>query len=176
MPCTLPDATITDMDTDLPDRAQTELAVDKVEDEAALRPWEYIHRVLTSSSQHLVLFIKLQTTEIPAAVSGILNTNLLLRSIVIENEHWLLVGPRDQEDKFMECGAKFEERARSQDKLVFRSGNLNWGADVNQIEDEVTRAAEECSSSGWGATAKLPAQFMAGTIGGFAVWYGLNLV
>ena len=76
-----------------------------------------------------------------------------------------------------EFGVRFQKRARSRDKFVFRLGNLNWGAKVDQIEDEVCKAAMESSwRGGMGMPATLPAQFMAGAMGGFVVWYALSLM
>jgi hypothetical protein len=193
MPGTLaPDATITDTDTDtessyrskselstpnlsVPDRSQTEPAVDEEEDWAAREPWGYVHRVLTTSTRPLVMFLKTPTADIPTAALGALGASLNLQTMLIDNEHWLLVGPRDV--NLFEFGVRFQKRARSRDKFVFRLGNLNWGAKVDQIEDEVCKAAMESSwRGGMGMPATLPAQFMAGAMGGFVVWYALSLM
>lgn len=196
MPGTLPDATITDTstntdtDTDsyrskselsipnlnVPDRAraQTELLVDEDEDWATREPWGYIHRVLTTCTRPLVMFLKTPTADIPTAALGALGADLSLQTMLIDNEHWLLVGPRDV--NLFEFGVRFQKRARSRDKFVFRLGNLNWGANVDQIEDEVCKAAMESSWRGMGMPATLPAQFMAGAMGGFVVWYALSLM
>jgi len=176
MPGTLPDATITDTDTDVPDRAQTEPAVDEDEDWAGREPWEYIHRVLTTSTHQLVIFLKMPTADIPTAALGALGAELNLQTMVIDNEHWLLIGPRGRDVDLFKSGVMFQNRARSRDKFVFRLGNLNWGANVNQIEDEVCKAVMERSSRGRGMPATLPAQFMAGAMGGFVVWYALSLM
>ena len=178
MPGTLPDATITDYRSEsapsVPDRAQTELAVDADEDWAAREPWEYIHRVLTTATRPLVMFLKTPTGDLPAVALGALGADLHLQTMLIDNEHWLLIGPRDV--NLYEFGVKFQKRARTNDKFVFRLGNLNWGADVNEIEDEVCRAAMEGSGRGRSMPAMLPAQFMAGAMGGFVVWYALSLM
>ena len=194
MPCTLTDATITDTDTtnagtdgyrsksessttpspSVPDRDQTEPAVDKDEDWAAREPWEYIHRVLTTSTRPLVVFLKTPTADVPIAALGALGADLSLQTMLIDNEHWLLIGPRDV--GLFEFGVRFQKRARSKDKFVFRLGNLNWGAKVDLIEDEVYKAAMESSWRGTGTPATLPAQFMAGAMGGFVVWYALSLM
>jgi hypothetical protein len=151
----------------------TEAEVDASEDWATREPWEYIHRVLTSSTCPLVMFLKTPTADIPAAALGVLSADLHLQKMLIDNEHWLLVGPRDVD--LHEFGVRFQTRSRTADKFVFRFGNLNWGADVNQIEDEVCRAKIESSRSGR-APAMLPAQFMAGAVGGLVVWYALSLM
>ena len=178
MPCTLPDATITDYRSEstpsVPDRAPTELAVDEDEDWATREPWEYIHRVLTTSTRPLVMFFKTPTADLPAVALAALGADLHLQTMLIDNEHWLLIGPRDV--NLYEFGVRFQKRARTQDKFVFRLGNLNWGADVNEIEDEVCKAAMESSRRGRGMPAMLPAQFMAGAMGGFVVWYALSLM
>jgi len=178
MPGTLPGATLSDCPSALapstPERPETELAVDDVEDWATREPWEYIHRVLTSSTRPLVMFLKTPTGDIPAAAQAALGADLHLQKMLIDNEHWLLIGPRDI--NLYEFGVRFQTRAATQDKFVFRFGNLNWGADVNQIEDEVCRAVMECSRRSRGAPAALPAQFMAGAMGGFVVWYALSLM
>ncbi|KAI0005097.1 hypothetical protein BJV74DRAFT_880994 [Russula compacta] len=183
MPGTLPGATLaaeyrSGSTPKVPDRGATELAVDEVEDWAAREPWEYVHRVLTSSTRALVMFLKTPTCDIPAAALGALGAHLHLQKMLIDNEHWLLIGPRDV--NLYEFGVKFQTRARTPDKFVFRFGNLNWGADVNQIEDEVCKAAMECSArrgrGSGGMPAALPAQFMAGAMGGFVVWYALSLM
>lgn len=192
MPGTLPDATITDTNTNTdtdsyrsksesltpspsaPDRAQTEPAVDEEEDWAAREPWGYIHRVLTTSTRPLVMFLKTPTADIPTAALGALGAELNLQTMLVDNEHWLLIGPRDV--NLLEFGVRFQKRARSPDKFVFRLGNLNWGAKVDQIEDEVCKAAMESSWRGMGMPATLPAQFMAGAMGGFVVWYALSLM
>ncbi|KAF8484678.1 hypothetical protein DFH94DRAFT_715233 [Russula ochroleuca] len=178
MPCTLPDATITDYRSEstpsVPDRAPTEPAVDEDEDWATREPWEYVHRVLTTSTRPLVMFLKTPTADLPAVALAALGADLHLQTMLIDNEHWLLIGPRDV--NLYEFGVRFQKRARTQDKFVFRLGNLNWGADVNEIEDEVCKAAMECSRRGRGIPAMLPAQFMAGAMGGFVVWYALSLM
>jgi hypothetical protein len=187
MPGTLPDATITDTDSyrsksesstpglSVPDRAQTEPAVDEEEDWAAREPWGYVHRVLTTCTRPLVMFLKTPTADIPAAALGALGAELNLQTMLVDNEHWLLIGPRDV--NLFEFGVRFQKRARSRDKFVFRLGNLNWGAKVDQIEDEVCKAAMESSWRGMGMRpATLPAQFMAGAMGGFVVWYALSLM
>jgi hypothetical protein len=178
MPGTLPDATIADYRSEsvpsVPDRAQTELAVDADEDWAAREPWEYVHRVLTTATRPLVMFLKTPTGDLPAVALGALGADLHLQTMLIDNEHWLLIGPRYV--NLYEFGVKFQKRARTNDKFVFRLGNLNWGADVNEIEDEVCRAAMEGSGRGRGMPAMLPAQFMAGAMGGFVVWYALSLM
>ena len=179
MPGTLPDATITDYcrsesTPSLPDRAQTEPAVDADEDWAAREPWEYVHRVLTTATRPLVMFLKTPTGDLPAVALGALGADLHLQTMLIDNEHWLLIGPRDV--NLYAFGVRFQSRARTRDKFVFRLGNLNWGADVNEIEDEVCRAAMEGSNRGRGMPAMLPAQFMAGAMGGLVVWYALSLM
>ena len=178
MPGTLPGATVMDDSTEMtpspPPRAETELAVDDVEDWATREPWEYIHRVLTSSTCPLVTFLKTPTGDIPAAVQGALGADLQLQKMLIDNEHWLLIAPRDID--LYHFGVSFQTRAATADKFVFRFGNLNWGADVNQIEDEVHKAVMESSGRGRGAPTALPAQFMAGAMGGFVVWYALSLM
>jgi hypothetical protein len=178
MPGTLQGAALSDCPSALapstPLRPETELAVDDVEDWATREPWEYIHRVLTSSTRPLVVFLKTPTGDIPAAAQAALGADLHLQKMLIDNEHWLLIGPRDMD--LYEFGVRFQTRATTQDKFVFRFGNLNWGADVNQIEDEVCRAVMECSRRSKGAPAALPAQFMAGAMGGFVVWYALSLM
>ena len=186
MPGTLLDATITDTDSyrsksecstpslNVPDRAQTEPAVDEAEDWAAREPWGYVHRVLTTCTRPLVMFLKTPTADIPTAALGALGAELNLQTMLVDNEHWLLIGPRDV--NLFEFGVRFQKRARSRDKFVFRLGNLNWGADVNLIEDEVCKAAMESSWRGMGMPATLPAQFMAGAMGGFVVWYALSLM
>jgi hypothetical protein len=160
------------MTPNTPKRAETELVVDEVEDRATREPWEYVHRVLTSSTNPLVMFLKASTGDIPAAAQGALGADLHLQMMLIDNEHWLLIGPRDR--KLYEYGVKFQRRGATADKFVFRLGNLNWGADVDQIEDEVCKAAME--SSMLGAPAALPAQFMPGIMGGLVVWYALSLM
>ena len=180
MPGTLPGATIMDGSTEMtpstPKRTETDLVVDAVEDWATREPWEYIHRVLTSSTCPLVMFLKTPTGDIPAAAQGALGADLHLQKMLIDNEHWLLIGPRDM--NLYEFGVRFQTRAATADKFVFRFGNLNWGADVNQIEDEVYKAVMESSRRGpdRAAPAALPAQFMAGAMGGFVVWYALSLM
>lgn len=178
MPGTLPGATVMDGSTETrpstPERAETELVVDEVEDWATREPWEYIHRVLTSSTCPLVMFLKTPTGDIPAAAQGALGADLHLQKMLIDNEHWLLIGPRDI--NLYEFGVRFQTRAATTDKFVFRFGNLNWGADVNQIEDEVYKAVMESSRWGRAAPAALPAQFMAGAMGGLVVWYALSLM
>ena len=194
MPGTLIDATIKDTDTDtdtntdgyrsksesstpglsVPDRAQTEPAVDEEEDWAAREPWGYVHRVLTTCTRPLVMFLKIPTADIPIAALGALGAELNLQTMLVDNEHWLLIGPPDVD--LFAFGVGFQKRARSRDKFVFRLGNLNWGAKVDQIEDEVCRAAMESSWRGMGMPATLPAQFMAGAMGGFVVWYALSLM
>ncbi|KAI9447947.1 hypothetical protein H4582DRAFT_2068517 [Lactarius indigo] len=114
------------------------------------------------------------TADIPAAALGVLSADLHLQKMLIDNEHWLLVGPRGVD--LHEFGVRFQTRARTPDKFVFRFGNLNWGADVNQIEDEVCKATIESSMRGRGRPAMLPAQFMAGAVGGLVVWYALSLM
>src|SRR6266702_1208120 len=182
MPGTLPGTRITDYRPDSSDstppsmaaEGMTEAAVDEQEDWATREPWEYVHRVLTSSTHPLVMFLKTPTADIPAAVLGVLSTDLRLQKMLIDNEHWLLVGPRGVD--LHEFGVRFQTRARTPDKFVFRFGNLNWGADVNQIEDEVCKAKIESSMRGRGRPAMLPAQFMAGAVGGLVVWYALSLM
>jgi hypothetical protein len=171
MPGTLPGTSVA---ASTPERAETEPAVDDTEDQATREPWEYIHRVLTTSTSPLVMFLKTPTGDIPAAAQGALGADLHLQKMLIENEHWLLIGPRDI--NLYEFGARFQARAATQDKYVLRFGNLNWGADVNQIEDEVCKAVMESSRRGWGSPAALPAQFMAGAMGGLVVWYALSLM
>jgi len=140
----------------IPSRGTPELAVDDVEDWATREPWEYIHRVLTSSTCPLVMFLKTPTGDIPTAALGALGVDLRLQKMLVDNEHWLLIGPRD---------------------MNLRFGNLNWGADVNQIEDEVQKeAAAAAENSTGGRPAALPAQFMAGAVGGLVVWYALSLM
>ncbi|KAI0254794.1 hypothetical protein BJV78DRAFT_1182970 [Lactifluus subvellereus] len=177
MPCTLPGTKITDYRSDsspsLPDRV-TELAVDPSVDWATGEPWEYIHRVLTSSTCPLVVFLKTPTTDIPAAVLGALGEELQVQGIPINNERWLLIGPRDVDiDKFR---VSFQERAGTPGEFAVRFGNLTWGADVNQIEDEVVKAVIKNAMRGGGTPATLPAVFMTGTLGGLAVWYALSLM
>ena len=75
----------------------TEAAVDECEDWATREPWEYVHRVLTSSTCPLVMFLKTPTADIPAAALGVLSADLHLQKMLIDNEHWLLVGPRGVE-------------------------------------------------------------------------------
>ncbi len=189
MPGTLPAATtgITDTEDDnrsilglstpslsLPDRASTVPAVGPEEDWAAREPWEYIHRILTTSTRQLVMFLKTPTADVPAAAEGALGAELQLRTMVIDDEHWLLIGPPDVD--LYQFGVRFQDRARSRDKLVFRMGNLNWGANVNEIEDEVSNAVMENSMRGNCVPATLPAQFMAGAMGGLVVWYALSLM
>ncbi|KAI0307081.1 hypothetical protein B0F90DRAFT_516988 [Multifurca ochricompacta] len=177
MPGTLPGTKIVDYRSDstpsFADRI-TEAAVDECEDWAAREPWEYIHRVLTSSTYPLVVFLKMPTVDIPAAALGVLGADLHLQKMLIDNEHWLLIGPRDV--NLHEFGVKFQTRARTPEKFVFRFGNLNWGADVNQIEDEVCKAVIESSNRGRGMPATLPAQFMAGAIGGFVVCHSFVML
>ena len=180
MPGTLPGTRITDYRSgfgstplSIVDRV-TEAEVDAFEDWATREPWEYVHRVLTSSTYPLVMFLKTPTADIPAAALGVLSADLHLQKMLIDNEHWLLVGPRGVD--LQEFGVRFQTRARSQEKFVFRFGNLNWGADVNQIEDEVCKATIESSRRGRGMPAMLPAQFMAGAVGGLVVWYALSLM
>ena len=156
-----------------PDRV-TEAAVDEREDWATREPWEYVHRVLTSSTYPLVMFLKTPTADIPAAALGVLGADLRLQKMLVDNEHWLLVGPPGVD--LHEFGVRFQTRARTPEKFVFRFGNLNWGADVNQIEDEVCKATIEGSMRGRGLPAMLPAQFMAGAVGGLVVWYALSLM
>ncbi|KAI0304000.1 hypothetical protein BC826DRAFT_1100923 [Russula brevipes] len=110
-------------------------AVDDVEDWATREPWEYIHRVLTSSTCPLVMFLKTPTGDIPTAAMGALGADLRLQKMLVDNEHWLLIGPRDI--NLLEFGVKFQNRAHTRDKFDLQFGNLNWGADVNQIEDEI---------------------------------------
>lgn len=148
--------------------------MDEEEDWAAREPWGYIHRVLTTSTRPLVMFLKTPTADIPTAALGALGAELNLQTMLVDNEHWLLIGPRDV--NLLEFGVRFQKRARSPDKFVFRLGNLNWGAKVDQIEDEVCKAAMESSWRGMGMPATLPAQFMAGAMGGFVVWYALSLM
>jgi hypothetical protein len=181
MPGTLPGTRITDYRSDsestppsmAADRV-TEAAVDEWEDWATREPWEYVHRVLTSSTCPLVMFLKTPTADIPAAALGVLSADLNLQKMLIDNEHWLLVGPRGVD--LCEFGVRFQTRARTPEKFMFRFGNLNWGADVNQIEDEVCKATIESSRRGRGLPAMLPAQFMAGAMGGLVVWYALSLM
>jgi hypothetical protein len=178
MPGTLPGTRITDSGTEsIPpstvDRV-TEADVDASEDWATREPWEYIHRVLTSSTSQIVMFLKTPTTDIPAAALGVLSTDLHLQKMLIDNEHWLLIGPRDVD--LHEFGVRFQTRSRTADKFVFQFGNLNWGADVNQIEDEVYKAKIESYRRGREVPAMLPAQFMAGAVGGLVVWYALSLM
>ncbi|KAH8988471.1 hypothetical protein EDB92DRAFT_1000653 [Lactarius akahatsu] len=179
MPGTLPGTRITDYRpsdsvSGLAERAMTEAAVDEREDWATREPWEYVHRVLTSSTRPLVMFLKTPTADIPAAALGVLSADLRLQKMLVDNEHWLLVGPRGVD--LHEFGVRFQTRARTPDKFVFRFGTLNWGADVNQIEDEVCKAMVESSMRGRGRPAMLPAQFMAGAVGGLVVWYALSLM
>ncbi|KAH9965845.1 hypothetical protein BC827DRAFT_772004 [Russula dissimulans] len=188
MPCTLPGFTLTtstptdgqsESPQSIPDRGETEAAVDAIEDWATREPWEYVHHVLTSSTCPLVMFLKTPTGDIPAAALGALGADLRLQKMLVDNEHWLLVGPppdRDDVVDLYEFAVRFQTRAGSPDRFVFRFGNLNWGADVNQIEDEVFKAAMERSRRGRGVPATLPAQFMAGAVGGFVVWYALSLM
>lgn len=180
MPGTLPGTKITDYHSgcesnppSIVDRI-TEADVDASEDWATREPWEYIHRVLTSSTYPLVMFLKTPTADIPAAAFGVLSADLHLQKMLIDNEHWLLVGPRDVD--LHEFGVRFQTRSRTSEKFVFRFGNLNWGADVNQIEDEVCKATFESSRRGREVPAMLPAQFMAGAVGGLVVWYALSLM
>ncbi|KAI9467101.1 hypothetical protein BJY52DRAFT_1182574 [Lactarius psammicola] len=177
MPGTLPGTRITDYrspdSSDMAERV-TEAAVDEREDWATREPWEYVHRVLTSSTHPLVMFLKTPTADIPAAALGVHSADLHLQKMLIDNEHWLLIGPRGVD--LHEFGVRFQTRARTQDKFVFRFGNLNWGADVNQIEDEVCKASIESSMRGRARPAMLPAQFMAGAVGGLVVWYALSLM
>ncbi|KAI9513307.1 hypothetical protein F5148DRAFT_290043 [Russula earlei] len=162
----------------MPDRGETEAAVDEVEDWATREPWEYVHRVLTTSTCPLVMLLKAPTGDMSSAALGALGADLRLQTMLIDNEHWLLVGPRDAD--LYEFGARFQARAAAPHKFVFRFGNLNWGADVNQIEDEVFKEAAVESSARRGGRgtvpAALPAQFMAGAVGGFVVWYALSLM
>ncbi|KAH9002202.1 hypothetical protein EDB86DRAFT_2898590 [Lactarius hatsudake] len=179
MPGTLPGTRITDYRSSdsgsaPPSRVMTEAAVDEREDWATREPWEYVHRVLTSSTRPLVMFLKTPIADIPAAALGVLSADLRLQKMLVDNEHWLLVGPRGVD--LHEFGVRFQTRARTPDKFVFRFGNLNWGADVNQIEDEVCKAMVESSMRGRGRPAMLPAQFMAGAVGGLVVWYALSLM
>jgi hypothetical protein len=179
MPGTLPGTTVVDYSSEwtasTPERAETEAAVDDVEDWATREPWEYIHRVLTTSSCPLVMFLKTPTGDIPTAAQGALGADLHLQKMLIDNEHWLLIGPRDV--NLYEYGLRFQARAATQDKYSLRLGNLNWGADVNQIEDEVRKAVVESWGRGrGGAPTTLPAQFMAGAMGGLVVWYALSLM
>jgi hypothetical protein len=120
------------------------------------------------------MFLKTPTADIPTAALGALSAELSLQTMVIDNGHWLLIGPRDV--NLLEFGVRFQKRARSRDKFVFRLGNLSWGANVDLIEDEVCKAAMESSWRGMGMPAMLPAQFMAGAMGGFVVWYALSLM
>lgn len=180
MPGTLPGTKITDYHSgcestppSMVDRI-TEADVDASEDWATREPWEYIHRVLTSSTYPLVMFLKTPTADISAAAFGVLSADLNLQKMLIDNEHWLLVGPRDVD--LHEFGVRFQTRSRTSEKFVFRFGNLNWGADVNQIEDEVCKATFESSRRGREVPAMLPAQFMAGAVGGLVVWYALSLM
>ncbi|KAH9077082.1 hypothetical protein EDB83DRAFT_1673916 [Lactarius deliciosus] len=176
MPGTLPGTGYrsSDSGSSLAERVMTEAAVDEREDWATREPWEYVHRVLTSSTHPLVMFLKTPTADIPAAALGVLSADLRLQKMLVDNEHWLLVGPRGVD--LHEFGVRFQTRARTPDKFVFRFGNLNWGADVNQIEDEVCKAMAESSMRGRGRPAMLPAQFMAGAVGGLVVWYALSLI
>jgi len=106
---------------------------------------------------------------------GALGADLRLQKMLVDNEHWLLIGPRDV--NLLEFGVKFQNRAHTRDKFDLRFGNLNWGADVNQIEDEVQKeAAAAAENSTGGRPAALPAQFMAGAVGGLVVWYALSLM
>jgi len=152
----------------------TEAEVDPYEDWATREPWEYVHRVLTSSTYPLVMFLKTPTVDIPAAAFGVLSADLHLQNMLIDNEHWLLIGPRDMD--LHEFGVRFQTRSRTREKFVFQFGNLNWGANVNQIEDEVCKATIESYTRGRGMPAMLPAQFMAGAVGGLVVWYALSLM
>jgi hypothetical protein len=172
MPGTLPDATITDMnsDTDLngyrsksesstpslsppPDRSQTEPAVDDEEDWAVREPWGYVHHVLTTCTRPLVMFLKTPTADIPTTALRALGAEPNLQTMLIDNEHWLLVGPCDV--NLLEFGVGFQKRARSREMFVFRLGNLNRGANVDQIEDEVCKATMESSWRGMGMPAML---------------------
>ena len=175
MPGTLPGTRITDYQSTPPSMADrvTEAEVDAFEDWATREPWEYVHRVLTSSTYPLVMFLKTPTADIPTAALGVLSADLHLQKMLIDNEHWLLVAPRGVD--VQEFGVRFQTRARTPEKFLFRFGNLNWGADVNQIEDEVFRATIESSRCGR-VPAMLPAQFMAGAVGGLVVWYALSLM
>ena len=175
MPGTLPGTRITDYyRSSTPQDRVTEAAVDEREDWATREPWEYVHRVLTSSTYPLVMFLKTPTADIPAAALGALSADLHLQKMLIDNEHWLLVGPRGVD--LHEFGVRFQSRASMPGKFRFTFGSLNWGADVNQIEDEVCKATIESSMRGRGLPAMLPAQFMAGAVGGLVVWYALSLM
>lgn len=176
MPGTLPGARIAPDDrSDSSASRATEAAVDACEDWATREPWEYVHRVLTTSTCPLVMFLKTPTADIPAAALGALSADLHLQKMLVDNEHWLLVGPRGVD--LHEFGVRFQTRARTPEKFLLRFGNLNWGADVNQIEDEVCKATIKSSSErGRGPPATLPAQFMAGAVGGLVVWYALSLM
>jgi len=176
MPGTMPGTRITDSQSTSPSMADrmTEAEVDASEDWATREPWEYVHRVLTSSTYPLVMFLKTPTADIPTAALGVLSADLHLQKMLIDNEHWLLVAPRGVD--VQEFGVRFQTRARTREKFVFRFGNLNWGADINQIEDEVFKATIESSRRGGGVPAMLPAQFMAGAVGGLVVWYALSLM
>jgi hypothetical protein len=177
MPCTLPGTAISDYSSEstpsLPSRV-TGLAVDPSVDWATREPWEYIHRVLTSSTCPLVLFIRTPTEGIPAAALGARGAELHTQTVLIDKERWLLVGSRDIDlDRFR---VGFQARAHTPDRFTLRLGNLAWGADVSQIEDEVVRAAIERAMRGRDVPATLPAMFIAGTMGGLAVWYALSLM
>jgi hypothetical protein len=177
MPCTLPGTRITDYRSDsspsLSNRV-TGLAVDPSVDWATREPWEYIHHVLTSSTYPLVVFLKTPTEDIPAAALGARRAELHPQTVVINNERWLLVGPQDFElDRFH---AGFQARAQMPDRFTVRFGDLTWGADVSQIEDEVVKAVIERARRGRDVAATLPAMFIAGTMGGLAVWYALSLM
>jgi hypothetical protein len=177
MPCTLPGTTISDYSSEstpsLTNRV-TELAVDPSVDWATREPWEYIHRVLTSSTCPLVLFIRTPTEGIPAAALGARGAELHTQTVLIDKERWLLVGSQDVDlDRFR---VGFQARVQTPDRFTLRLGNLAWGADVSQIEDEVVRAAIERAMRGRDVPATLPAMFIAGTMGGLAVWYALSLM
>ncbi|KAH9179602.1 hypothetical protein EDB89DRAFT_494820 [Lactarius sanguifluus] len=119
MPGTLPGTRITDYRSSdsgsTPAERVTEAAVDEREDWATREPWEYVHRVLTSSTHPLVMFLKTPTADIPAAALGVLSADLRLQKMLVDNEHWLLVGPRGVD--LHEFGVRFQTRARTPDKL-----------------------------------------------------------
>ena len=161
-----------------PYRAQTEPAVERMEDWAALHPWEYVHRVLTTSSRPLVMFVKLPTEEVVSkAAFGALGVSLKVQVMMVNDIHWLLVGPQDV--SLYEFGVKFYQRSMSPQQFNFRFGELYWGANVDQIENEVTKATEVkqmLALAGMSIPAALPVQFTSGPTGGFVIWCSHSLI
>ncbi|THH12634.1 hypothetical protein EW146_g7511 [Bondarzewia mesenterica] len=138
--------------------------------EASEKPWRYLERVFRTrshTSSSICCLFKTRSEDMRLALEGAREAGLFASIVGGEpGEHWIVIC--DHEETMIKF---LEDRQRTlPGTFVARIGRLRWGVDPTVIEEEMEKVWHEANRM----NPALPAQFMAGALGGIVVWWALS--